>query len=71
MRLDMGQIEVLDEISAQSLRAKTPLERLFIADSMLRLARLLIAASLRSQHPGWEEIAIQAEVVKRLSNGTH
>ncbi|MFA4873740.1 MAG: hypothetical protein WC956_06190 [bacterium] len=70
MQLQAGQIEVLDDISAQILRAKTPFERLCIADGMVRFARELVGAFLRSQHPDWNEAAVQAEVVKRLSHGT-
>lgn len=71
MRLDRGQIEVVDEVMAQFLQAKTPLERLAIADGMWRSARQLMTASLHAQHPGWDEAAISAEVSRRLSYGTH
>ena len=71
MRLDEGQIEVLDEIMAKILQSKTPLERINIANGMWKSARELIAASLRAQHAEWTEAEIMAEVSKRFSHGTN
>ena len=71
MRLDKGQIEVPDDAVAWSLRAKTPLERLAIADGMRRSAIQLMTASLRAQYPGWDDAAVSAEVSRRLLHETH
>ena len=71
MRLDDGQIEVVDDTVAKILQAKTPWERLNIANGVWKSARQLIAASLRSRHPGWDEAMIAGEVSKRVGHGTH
>ena len=71
MRLDAGQIEVVDETMAKIFQSRTPWERLNIASGMWKSARALIAASLRAQHTEWTEPEITTEVSRRLSHGTH
>ncbi|MFH1829989.1 MAG: hypothetical protein ABH871_04350 [Pseudomonadota bacterium] len=71
MQIDNKQIEVVDDAMAMILKAKTPLERLNIANGILRSARTLMAASLRVQHPEWDNDEIVREVSKRFLNGTH
>jgi hypothetical protein len=51
------------------LRAKTPQERLAIADGMWRSARKLIMARLRADHPDWSEERILQETARRMSHG--
>lgn len=69
MRLDPGQIEVVDEFMARVLRDKSGAERLHIADGLFSFARELIESSIRAAHPDWEEGRIRAETAKRISHG--
>ncbi|MGR3310929.1 MAG: hypothetical protein ACUZ77_09155 [Candidatus Brocadiales bacterium] len=70
MRLDDGQIEVLDDIMAEIFKKKTPTERLQIAFGMWHSARVQLVCYLRSLHPQWNEKQIEKTVAKRLSHGT-
>ncbi|MEW6684748.1 MAG: hypothetical protein AB1393_00895 [Candidatus Edwardsbacteria bacterium] len=69
MRLDDGQIEVLDEMMAEIYRRKTSGERLQIAFGLWHSARLQLFHCLRSLYPDWDESQIQEEVVRRISHG--
>ena len=70
MRLDRGQIEVVDEPLAEVLRRKTGAERLAIANDLFVSARRMIQGFLRSQHPDWSEQTINQEAARRLSHGS-
>lgn len=70
MRLDRGQIEVVDDAMAEVLRKKTPAERIAIGFALWTAARRMLTAHLKKSHPDWDEYRIQAEVAKRLSHGT-
>jgi hypothetical protein len=35
-----------------------------------RTVRMIIAGALRTDHPDWDDKAIQAEVARRMLNGT-
>jgi len=69
-RLDEGQIEVVDDATAQALRSKTPAERVAMAFACNRTARLLIEGRLRTRHPKWSDERIRAEVARRMLRGT-
>lgn len=69
LRLDPGQIEVIDDASAQIYASKSPAERLRIASGMWRSAKKLITASVKSQYPHWSDQEISREVIRRLSEG--
>ncbi len=69
VRLDAGQIEVVDERMAEVLRGKSPAERLAMAWSMWSYARDTIASVLRQEHPDWDAERLQREVARRLSHG--
>jgi hypothetical protein len=69
MRLDRGQIEVMDDQMAEVLRGKTGAERLWIANGLFKMARQLIEASVRERHPDWDEPRIQREIARRISRG--
>ena len=69
MRLDAGQIEVVDERMAEVLRGKSPAERLAMGWSMWSYARDMIASVLRQEHPDWDAKRLQQEVARRLSHG--
>lgn len=69
MRLDDGQIEVLDAAMARVLRAKSGPERLRMAHEMWVLTRDRLAAYLRFRQPDWDEARVRREVARRLSGG--
>jgi hypothetical protein len=69
MRLDAGQIEIIDDQMAEVLRRKTPAQRLEMAERMWQFAGEMIRSVLRSQHPDWSEQQIQHETARRLSHG--
>ena len=69
MRLDRGQIEVVDGRMAEVLRRKSPAERLRIGFEMWASAREMIYSYLASQHPEWSEGELNREVARRLLRG--
>jgi hypothetical protein len=69
MRLDAGQIEVIDNETAEMLRQKSGAERLAIADGMFRFARGMIVATLRAEHADRDDRRIAHEAARRLSHG--
>ena len=69
LRLDAGQIEVIDDPCAQIYASKSPAERLRIASGMWRSAKKLITLSVKSQYPHWSEQEVCREVNRRLSHG--
>ena len=69
MRLDAGQIEVMDDQMAEILRQKTGAERLAIASGMFASARRMLLSHLRATHPEWSEEQIRREAGRRLSHG--
>jgi hypothetical protein len=70
-RLDDGQIEMVDDAIAEILRWKTPAERLEMVGEANRTLRHLIAAQVRSCHPGWGDREVLAEVARRLAIGAN
>lgn len=70
MRLDDGQIEVVDDVMAEIYKRKTPIERLQIAFGLWRSARIQLFNCIYSLHPDWDEGQIQREVVRRISHGS-
>jgi hypothetical protein len=69
MRLDDGQIEVMDDALVEVLRAKTGAERLAIAWGMWSSVRKMLMAHLRHEHPDWSEEAVARETARRMSHG--
>ena len=69
MRLDDGQIEVVDAVMAEVLRQKTPAQRIGIGFAMWDSAKRMLTAHLSSEHPDWTAQRIRREVVRRLSHG--
>ena len=69
MRLDAGQIEVMDDAMADVLRTKSGSERLRIVDGLFRSARRLVAAGVRARHADWPQDQIDRETARRLSRG--
>lgn len=69
MRLDKGQIEVVDEAMAEVLRRKSPAERIAIGFEMWSSAIKMLTAHLKSSHPDWSVEEVQREVARRMSHG--
>ncbi len=70
MRLDKGQIEVVDKKVAEILRTKTGQERLKMAWDSWTFFCQRLNAYLRNTHPEWTQEEIQKEIIKRMSYGT-
>jgi hypothetical protein len=65
-RLDVGQIEVIEDRLAEALRRKTPAQRVAMISEANETMRQLIAGGLRTRHPEWSDERIRAEVVRRM-----
>ncbi len=63
------RIEVIDEQMADILSRKTDVERLRSVDTFWNSARAILKASIRHDHPEWNESQIDREVAHRISNG--
>ena len=68
MRLDSGQIEILDEEMAVILRKKQPWERIAIGFNLWVDAKKMLLSHLSSIHPDWTEEQVRTEVVRRMSH---
>ena len=62
-------VELMDDTMADVLRAKSPAERLAIANGMWRSARRMIEAILHAERPDWSDDRIRREVARRMSHG--
>jgi hypothetical protein len=69
MRLDPGQIEVVDDVMAAVLRQKTGAERLAIADRLYSSVRRSLIYYLQTQHADWSTEQVVREAAHRLSHG--
>jgi hypothetical protein len=69
MWLDPRRYEIVDDAMVAILRAKTPDERLAMADNLWRMARDLIRDHLRQSNPEWSDDQIARETARRLSDG--
>lgn len=70
MRLDRGQIEVMDEAVAEVLRRKTPAERIKIGFDIWTSAHRMLTTHLKKTHPDWNAQRIQQEVARRFLRGS-
>jgi hypothetical protein len=70
MRLDKGQIEVIDDVMAGILRKKTPAERIHIGFEMWISGQKMLFSHLRATYPHWSNEQLNREVARRLSHGT-
>jgi hypothetical protein len=70
MRLDKGQIEVIDDAMADVLRKKTPAERIGIGFAIWKSSTDMLKTYLKSIHPDWNNDDIRREIAKRFGNGT-
>jgi hypothetical protein len=69
LRLDPGQIEVVDDTMAEILRHKTPAERIRIGFGLWTSARHMLMTHLKKIHPDWDDARIEKELARRLSHG--
>jgi len=70
IRLDRGQIEVVDDTVAEILKKKTGLERLKMVWDSWNFFCQGIEAYLKNIHPEWTHEQIQKEIVRRVMYGT-
>lgn len=70
LRLDRGQIEVVDDDMAEVLKNKTPAERIRIANNLWASAHNMLMSLIGKIHPEWDIERIKKEVARRLSHGT-
>jgi len=69
MGIGERNIEIIDDTMARLLREKSSQQRLAIAFGLWTSAKNQLTNYLRSEHPDWDDTAVQREVVKRLSHG--
>jgi hypothetical protein len=69
LRLDRGQIEVVDDAMAEVLRRKTPAERIRIGFSIWISAHNMLMVHLKKTHPEWNTERLNKEVAGRLGDG--
>lgn len=69
LRLDRGQIEVVDDMVAEILRRKTPAERIKIACDLWVSVHRMLSTHLSKTHPDWDSKKVEQEVARRLSHG--
>jgi hypothetical protein len=63
-------VEVIEDELVESLRRKTPAQRLAISFDMWRCARDQLLYMLRSQHPDWDDSQLKAEIRRRMLGPT-
>jgi hypothetical protein len=69
LRLDDGQVEVLDDIMANILKQKSPAERIKMGFGLWIAARNMLISHLGKTHPEWDSERIKKEAARRLSHG--
>jgi len=69
LRLDKGQIEVVDDVMASILKQKSPAERIRIGFNLWISARDMLISHLGKTHPEWDSERIKKEAARRLSHG--
>ncbi len=69
LRLDKGQIEVVDDEMAEVLKHKTSSERIRIAFNLWMAAYDMLISYLSKTNPDWDSDRLKEEVVRRLAHG--
>jgi hypothetical protein len=69
IRLDSGQIEVLDDAMAEVLRQKNPAERIGIGFTIWTSAHNMLTSHIKTTHPAWDSKQVEQEVARRLLHG--
>jgi hypothetical protein len=64
--MQINRIEVIDRAYAALLAAKTPAERVAMADAAHRSARQMICSRVLQLHPDWTEQQRHREFLRRL-----
>jgi hypothetical protein len=64
--MDQLRIEVIDRTYAAILAAKTPAERIAMADSAHRAARIMVESRVRQLYPDWTDEERHREFLRRL-----
>jgi len=62
--------EVVDDLVAAILRRKTGAEKLRMVAGGWPLLRAMHASQVRSAHPDWSELLVQAETSQRMARGS-
>lgn len=70
VRLDKGQIEVVDGKIAEILKMKSGPERLNMVWDAWTFYEKTISAYLKNRHPEWTEDQIRKEIVRRVTHGS-
>jgi hypothetical protein len=70
LRLDRGQIEVIDDRVAEIIKAKSGRERLNMVWEAWAFFEKRIRLYLKDIHPEWTEEQVRKEIVKRVTHGT-
>jgi hypothetical protein len=68
-RLDLRQVEMLDDAVVEVLRQKRPQDRLRIGFDLWISVRKMLATHIRHTHPQWDERTVEREVARRLLHG--
>ena len=63
-------VEILDPFVVESLRKKTPAERLAMAFGMWDFAMGMMQANLRREYPEWTTEELQREIRRRVRGRT-
>ncbi|QNN24423.1 hypothetical protein HED60_19805 [Planctomycetales bacterium ZRK34] len=72
MRLDDGQIEVMDEAMVPVLRSLTGSQRVQSMFDMMEFGRDTVLAAVRQKHPDWTQEQVNREAMRRLfTHGDH
>ena len=70
MRLDAGQIEVVDDAMAKVLRKKRPDERIRIGFDIWISAHAMLTTHIGRLHPDWDGEKVGREVARRFLHGS-
>jgi hypothetical protein len=66
MRQKANQPEVVDDVTVELSRRKTPLELTLLASRSFAATRDRLKAFLAQQHPDWTESQVHAELRRRI-----
>lgn len=67
--IEPRRIEVIDDATAAMYRTMTQAERVACAFRAHRMARHMVTAVVRNNHPEWSDDLVNREVARRMSGG--
>jgi hypothetical protein len=70
LRLDAGQIEVVDDAMADILKRKRPAERIRIGFTLWESAHNMLMVHIRKTHPEWDDTQVAREAARRFLHGS-